>query len=1220
MKKLILYIFIQLPFLLLAQTNGDEYNHIDIEEGDNSNATYVARQSITIHPGFETIPGDEFMACIDPDLPLNNGTPVSDGVFNLNYVRVYNPLHDWRSSISPIHGSDIYNNWAENITYIDGLGRPMQKVGVMASSTEADIIQPIVYDDFGREKQSYLSYTIVQEHSQHGPGGYRPDALSENQQFYSNYFGDDDGAFAYSDKVFENSPLNRVEKQSSPGYDWRLNNGGNIQYDYELNSSGEIPNLIVLDNGNLDHDGDYGPNTLYKNTVTDEDGKITIEYKNSLGQVICTKQGDLATYNVYDDFGLLRYVIPPKAYNLIASNESFIGNIYTNDIIKDLCYYYQYDGRKRMTHKKLPGADVIYMVYNKRDQLILSQDGNLRNPDETQDSYWLFTKYDILDRPIITGKYTASSEMSQQNMQLTVNSPSFELYEEFDEQSGYSSNAFPRVNFEIFTESYYDNYDALNFLYPSQDYKFEFISNFFLHLENNTESTNIKGLPTVSMTKVLLDNDESTEKDQLISVTYYDKYHHAVQLISDNHLGGLERISSKVNFTGEVLKVKQEHILYDETTTIDQQFVYNKSGQVLKEYHQINGSYPVTTQNKYTELSQLSFKRLHAATDGSNPVQQIDYKYNIRGWLTKMNHPESLGNDLFAMQLDFNNDSPGSLLNGNISSMQWVSQQFNDIKQYNFSYDAYNRLSAAVFVNNDTYSTQYDYDANGNMGIIKRKGLYNSGVDFIDNLTLTYGNTNQLKTVTDNAPIGFKDLGFNENDVHLEQEYYYDANGNMYRDKNKGIELITYNHLNLPTYIGIDQDQSKKINYIYTATGGKLRKYTSNNGAEQTQTDYVGSFIYENNQLSFIQTSEGRLVPKESGGFAYEYAIKDHLGNTRIMFNENGKILQDESYYPFGLSFGAELTYVNTLNSPKNKYLYNGKEKQMDFDLGWYDYGSRFYDPELGRWSVIDPLLEKYTNNSPYNYVLNRPMIAFDPDGMRYASYESDESGRGNYGVIETLPPLIGVKERFEGPGESKYGGYTIDFSSNQNSSKSQEAGVIGDGLVTSILALTTVAKARALNNRKANEKSALQFASDVLDMPEQPDPSGNDVMSMKVGYSKDGIADASYGFVLNNGKGLGITGTVQFGNNAVGSIGASSRFYPDDNSFEFYNRTKGPANEINWNGEIHFGPLMINPYEVYKLYDGVQNFFQDLINTKYEKITNPEKTILNRYYPNENK
>jgi RHS repeat-associated protein len=262
----------------------------------------------------------------------------------------------------------------------------------------------------------------------------------------------------------------------------------------------------------------------------------------------------------------------------------------------------------------------------------------------------------------------------------------------------------------------------------------------------------------------------------------------------------------------------------------------------------------------------------------------------------------------------------------------------------------------------------------------------------------------------------------------LTEEYFYDNNGNMYRDKNKGIDLITYNHLNLPTTIVFNHNlpEEKSIGYIYTSTGSKLRKYTNDASKESTTTDYIGAFVYEEGELQFIQTAEGRLVPDGSGGYNYEYAIKDHLGNTRVMFDENGQILQDESYYPFGLSFGAELSYVNTLNSPKNKYLYNGKEKQMDFDLGWYDYGARFYNPELGRWSAIDPLLEKYTNNSPYNYVLNRPLIAFDPDGMRYASYESDEGGRRNYGVKKGN---YGVKERFEGP--PQYTSFSFDENGN---------------------------------------------------------------------------------------------------------------------------------------------------------------------------------------------
>ncbi|NPD48216.1 RHS repeat domain-containing protein [Lentimicrobium sp. S6] len=216
----------------------------------------------------------------------------------------------------------------------------------------------------------------------------------------------------------------------------------------------------------------------------------------------------------------------------------------------------------------------------------------------------------------------------------------------------------------------------------------------------------------------------------------------------------------------------------------------------------------------------------------------------------------------------------------------------------------------------------------------------------------------------------------------------------MYKDDNKGIEKITYNYLNLPTSIQFKDDnaESKSIGYIYTANGSKLRKHTHDGSKESITTDYIGAYVYENATLQFIQTSEGRLVPNENGGFDYEYALKDHLGNTRVMFNEAGEILQDQSYYPFGMSMGEELTFNMPSNLPDNKYLYNGKELQTDFDLAWYDYGARFYDPALGRWHVIDNKAEKYNSFTPYTYAANNPVLFIDPDGNDIKIYYRDSN------------------------------------------------------------------------------------------------------------------------------------------------------------------------------------------------------------------------------------
>ncbi|MCB0842116.1 MAG: N-acetylmuramoyl-L-alanine amidase [Bacteroidetes bacterium] len=347
--------------------------------------------------------------------------------------------------------------------------------------------------------------------------------------------------------------------------------------------------------------------------------------------------------------------------------------------------------------------------------------------------------------------------------------------------------------------------------------------------------------------------------------------------------------------------------------------------------------------------------------------------------------------DLFGMKFHYNegftsqNPQAKSLFDGNLSGLEWQSVSDCGIKGYGFEYDDMDRLKEAHYaekssngnwsVNMNRYSVQnIQYDANGNIQSLSRNGYNGVNYGNIDDLTYTYQG-NRLIKVVDNVANNNSSIDQFIDGMNVGNDYSYDPSGNLTHDLNKGIS-VNYNHLHKPSQI--DFMNGDQLTYTYDAAGNKLRKKVS--ASNSTQKDYVMGFVYLDTVLAYFGHEEGRVMV-DADGFDFQYNLKDHLGNVRLSFHADGngspELLQEDHYYPFGMRLGG-LSYQSGL---KNDYLYNGKELEEELDLGWYDYGFRWYMADVGRFVSVDPLAENFQDISTYVYALNNPVNLVDPDG-----------------------------------------------------------------------------------------------------------------------------------------------------------------------------------------------------------------------------------------------
>lgn len=859
-------------------------------------------------------------------IPTNGGVPnvitlapipagYSNANSKINYVRTWEP---WKPINDPsIVPSQTVADVKSTTAYVDGLGRVIQTVTKQISPLQKDMVSYSTYDEFGREALKYLPYT-----STGTDGSFKSNPFTEQKTYYSTgalnnnqYSGE---LVYYSRSAFEPAPLGRIDTALAPGNSWGGNNRG-VRMQYLLNTVSDSVRLWVIADaaGSIPTTtATYSLGLLFKTISIDEQNNKVVEYKDKQGKVILKKvqlanspanghSGWLCTYYIYDNYGLLRLVIQPKGVELMNNASNWSISSFTN-LFDEQCFRYEYDNRNRMIIKKVPGAGEVWMVYDKLDRLVLTQDNLLRTQGK-----WLYTQYDAQERPYSSGLWTNANNRSyhQGLADASTNYPSLSgTWEElthtyFDDYSWSGSRAFDA--------SYVGNLNA-----GSNPYS-----------ETVTPTNQTYGIVTGTKIKVL-----GTSNTWITSSMYYDEKGRVIQVLTDNSNGGLDVTTTQYDFTGKILSSYLHHrnpssVLTPEVKVLSK-MLYDQAGRLTKLWKQLNnsGTDKLILENSYDEIGQLKSKNIGVKPGtSSTPLESLAYEYNIRGWMKSINKDyvnASSNTNFFGQSLSYDYGFTASQYNGNISGLQWRSKGDGEQRAYGFGYDNVNRLLKADFTqNNSGWNTSAGidfsmkmgdgtdpnsaYDANGNIKKMWQKGWRLGGSFTVDSLIYQYySNMNKLKWVRDGAndvttKLGdFKEPSQNNLD-NLNSDladYTYDGNGNMIADNNKSISSITYNHLNLPSLITVAGKGS--IAYTYDAGGNKLKKVTTE-GTKITTTTYLSGFVYQRTStigstadtLQFFGHEEGRVrytppVGATAAKFSYDYMVKDHLGNVRVLLTE----------------------------------------------------------------------------------------------------------------------------------------------------------------------------------------------------------------------------------------------------------------------------------------------------------------------------------------------
>ena len=864
--------------------------------------------------------------------------------------------------ISPIYKDASGFTWQDKLDYYDEMGRPEESVLTNASPNARDIATFSRYDSYGRLQEAWLPAEIADEH--YNPGEYIP------FKDFKKHTDKDPSSYLYT--IYEQSQLDRPTEEYGAGDEWQCQYKA-VQTEYQLtNIEGDtLQNCIhyQIMGGTENCDtlvtvkalGNYPTGSLTATRTIDEDENPTLTFKNRFDQVVLNRQvlnnGSKLydTYYLYDEWGNLHAVLPPLAADEM-KNEGESWNNVSDAVIREYAYLYKYDKRFRQTAKRLPGQDWIRYVYDKSDTPVFTQDGEQRKHEE-----WSFSITDGLERTCLTGICKNDFDFSVTSLDTIVNAVRNDMEKTY---KGYSVNGITLLNPEVLTVNYYDDYTFMGkYGMPAPtayDYKYDNLYGYGKRYEGEAQS-----LLTGTLTAQLNGTDTVS---YLPAIMYYDYRGRLIQSKAATHLEeGIDKEYTAYDFTGKPVKHRIVHNSKGkQTQTEEYTYTYDCMDRLLNTRYDLTGRNSITlADNEYDPVGRLKMDKRNSC-----PNLRTDYAYNVRSWLKNITNP------LFSQKLYYNeyrnDDTNIPLYNGSISAMDWETVTDSNKRGYNFEYDGLSQLVNADYREADArsgkFDTSYEYDKQGNMLHLTRHGQ--TGKDsfgLTDSLTFKL-NGNQVVSANDDTTLSANevDLGFTDS-IGQDEEYRYNANGNLIQDLSKKVIDIQYNSLNLPYLITFDNGNT--IAYTYNANGKKLRT-VHKAGTQTTTTDYCGNAIYENGVAKLLLTEAGYISMKDK---KHHFFLKDHQGNIWVVADEEGNVEETNHYYPFGETF--------TTTSSLQPYKYNGKELDTEYGLNWYDYGARMYDVLSGRWNAGDPSSEKYYNWSPYVYCKNNPVLRIDLDG-----------------------------------------------------------------------------------------------------------------------------------------------------------------------------------------------------------------------------------------------